>query len=362
MAMLTRLEAATVPAAFVLAMVAFQVQPARRQPWRRVVEHVGCFALGLALVYLAYVAVIGPFHSPPVECAGADSGVVARSSGSLQADSGASAWRLPDGESLSLAAKDPTQSIRRRGYIAAAGQCFTGLGRAFGLWAGALGALGLWRLRTRQASMADRFVQMLLVVFSLAAWLYCAREGYLLSRHMLIWVVVGIGCAGYGALEVGKWLAECAVLRRAGVSGRLAAAAAVAITVTACGLELVEPLHVSRLGHRSAAEWLALEADRSGKVFDTRGWTGLYSGHPTYLAEESAAAWSDPRLAYVVVEQGELALSSTRSRTLRWLLQTAGQPAGAFANVSRPGAGTVLVYRWFPERLPWRTITRWTGR
>jgi hypothetical protein len=70
------------------------------------------------------------------------------------------------------------------------------------------------------------------------------------------------------------------------------------------------------------------------------------------------AAFGDPRLAYVVLEQRELDYGSRRSRTLECLLDVAGQPVTAFGHSEhgRPGQGDVLIYRWNPER-----FSRWVA-
>ena len=85
-------------------------------------------------------------------------------------------------------------------------------------------------------------------------------------------------------------------------------------------------------------------------MLDTRGWTAFFSGCPTYRHEAAAAALANPQLAYVVVEERELAVDTPRSRTLRELL---GQSADRVLSISAPGrSGTagVVIYRWHPER------------
>lgn len=361
MAWLTRLEAITIPAALVVAMAAYQILPASRQRWLRNAGQLGSYVLGFAIIYLSYAVALGLW--PPAENVSEVAAQEVSRASSVPATSrpDASPWRLPDGEAMSFAVKDPTQSDRHRGYRAAALQFARGVGKAFGPWVGALAVLGIWRLRIRRASMADRFVQIFLAIFSVGAFCFCAQEGYLSSRHLLAWMVVGASCAGYGVQEAGKWLAGIPRLRQLGLNDRLAGVAVAGAAMLACVFALMEPLHGNRVGHRQAARWLASQSDLSGMVLDTRGWTGLYSGHPTYLADQSRKAWQDGRLAYIVVEQSELDYSSARSRTLRWLLETAAERVAAMPD-SSPGEARVLVYRWYPERLPWRSVVQWTAR
>ena len=131
----------------------------------------------------------------------------------------------------------------------------------------------------------------------------------------------------------------------------------VLLAAVACGARLVEPLHATRLGHRQAGRWLATCADASGAVLDTRGWTGLYSGRKTYRYDDAREAFADPKLAYVVLERRELGFPGRRSRTLRYLLEVAGEPVAAFSECEATGQArrTVIVYRWNAERFSrWR--------
>jgi hypothetical protein len=109
--------------------------------------------------------------------------------------------------------------------------------------------------------------------------------------------------------------------------------------------QTLAPLHASRLGHRQAAEWLASQPEKQEAVLDTRGFTSLFSGRPTYTFEQAKRALRNPRLAYIVVECRELQYDSRRGRTLRQLLATGGQRVACFA-AENPGAETVEIHRW----------------
>jgi len=111
-------------------------------------------------------------------------------------------------------------------------------------------------------------------------------------------------------------------------------------------------LHADRLPHRQAGVWLARQAPGTAAVLDTRGWTALYSAQPTYQYDEAKTALCDRRLGYVVVQPRELRHNSARARTLRYLLETAGECVvrfGAQAATSTDEAA-VTVYRWHAER------------
>jgi hypothetical protein len=117
-------------------------------------------------------------------------------------------------------------------------------------------------------------------------------------------------------------------------------------------VDLAWPLNDSELGHRQAAQWLAVHADAPGMVLDTHGWTGLYSGWVTHRYERACWAFTSADLAYVVLDERELGYSSGRARTLQTLLDIAGKKVGAFpaAEYRGPNRRTILVYRWYPER------------
>ncbi len=386
-AALARVEVLVLAAALGLTLAVFQLLPDRREAWGRLALASACFLLGLALIwtpYLAAAAAVTPRTA------------VARILGhhrveeplSQQADAAlATTWRLPDGEPMSFDVKEPSVSLRHRGYAAAVVRFGSKLADAAGYWIGGLALLGAWRLgrarawgqqdrdHSRQASAGDRLVQVFFVLYCLVVIRFSAVEGYLACRHVLVLVVAGLGAAGHGALELGSSLASAPVAarqarrRRLGlgdvpmgrpaiaagpsVAGRRAVAwTLAAVAGTACLPQTFARVHDSRLGHRGAGEWQAGQADLRGTVLDTRGWTGLYSGRATYRYDEAPRALSDPHLAYLVLEGQEIGYESDRSQTLRWLIATAGQPVAEFPDPAtrRPNQQPVAVYRWHADR------------
>jgi hypothetical protein len=261
---------------------------------------------------------------------------------------------------MSFERKDPCDSIRRRGVAAAVCQFATELADLFGYWIGLFALVGAWSVRKYVNRPIDRFARLYLALYSLIAVVFTVREGYIEARHLLPWVVIGIACAGWGALVMGGWLghqvSRVSAAREGAASrtGWLAVAAAGA----ACLVDLAWPLNDSELGHRQAAQWLAVDADAPGIVLDTHGWTGLYSGRPTHRYKDARQVFASADLAYVVVDQRELGYSSGRARTLKTLLDVAGSKVGNFptAEDRRADRRTVLVYRWHPER-----FSRWAN-
>ena len=336
LALLTRSEAAVLVAAFALVLV-FRGVRRREVPWRS------------ALPYVAgLTAILGPYgllltltpEEPAMQLACATSGSVVP----LDPE-----FKMPGGESLSFAPKDPTTSIRRRGVTAAAIQLADELPKAFGYAPGLLALVGFWILRRRPPTDADRLLQIFCALLFAAILFHTVREGYLAARHLLPFTVAAAACMGFGTQVVGDRLSR--VLRRAEVRRTFVPHAAIVLTVFVASLSMlygVRPLHPSRAGHRSAATWLARNARRGDRVVDTQGWTGLYSGLATVPYEKSRSELLHPNLRYLVIEDRELSFDSRRSRTIQRLLDQAGTQVASFP--APPTAGrqlpNVLIYEW----------------
>jgi hypothetical protein len=381
LAVLVRVEGLILPAALILALVLYQFRADLRQPWRRISAGLGLFGLGFCLIigpYLVVVDSVMPKAAVARMLGRHDRPAVATATPQPAGRVAASAWYLDNGRPMSFALKEPTISLRRRGLLAAAGLFGGELVRAYGYWVGLLALVGAWRLRVvkleqgatagsgtqvianRFSRRADRFVQVYFLLFSAAAYHFAAVEGYVSARHLLPLVVVGIGSIGYGVRETRRWLA--AFLSRlswhakadlpAKRAGWISTGAIILAVVVSCLVEFARPAHASREGHRRAAAWLAQDGLASGTVLDTRGWTGLYSGRTTYDYEQAQAAFSEGRLAYVVLEDCELQYPSERSQTLRQLLDVAADPATRFPGPRGRGytGHAVVVYRWSAER------------
>lgn len=370
-ALLVRAEAIVLPAALVVTLAAFQFQVHRRQPWLKLAGALGCLALGAATVQAPYLVAVGA-TSPDTaiqRLLGRHEAKELEPPQTMSPIAAADVWLLDDAEPMSFATKDPTTSLRRRGYAAAAVQFAEELAAAFAYLVGILALYGVWRWRPMRARPVDRFVQVYFLLFSVAVIHFASREGYVGARHLLTLVVAGIGFAGYGTLAAGQRAATWKHARTradgqgerrpaADLCGSRWAPAMVLVAAMICLIEAVEPLHASRAGHRLAAEWLAVEADTPGPVLDTRGWTALYSGRPTYRYDNARAAFCHPRLAYVVVERRELERKSRRCRSLRRLLEVAARPVAEFPGVERihRRQQPVIVYRWDAAR-----FARWVA-
>ncbi len=373
LAVLTRSEAAVVAAAFAILLGIGGIR--RRQiPWRSALS----YAVGLSAILGPYLLLLtiasqqvasetvrkrglapencesSPLHTQPVGCLSpfSDGQSVCLAPDSKPDASCDADLQTLSGEPLSFAPKDPTISIRRRGLTAAGLQLLDELPRAFGYLPGILALVGFCRLRRRPVSDADRLLEAFCALLLAAIVFHTAREGYLSSRHLLPLALAATACIGTGAQAIAEGL------YRALGNGRtrhapLAATALVLLVATVYTFYAARPHRESRIGHRSAARWLAHHGHCGDHVVDTQGWTGLYSGLTTVPFGQSRSEWSRPELRYLVIEAHELVCDSRRSRTLLRLLQTAGTLVATFPSPhtsDRRPPPTVLVYQWNGNR------------
>lgn len=338
----------------------------------------GCFSLGTMLVAGPYLAAIGA-TTPEAATARLLGRAVPSPAASAKRDASTpparvvaetaaspaeaciverTEWILPDGRPASFRTKDPSHSLRRRGWSAAAIQLGEELADVFGYIGLPVLLVGLW-VRGRRVLASERFAQAYFALLAAVGVGFAAREGYLDARHLATLVVPCVGCLGLGLIGLGRW---CALRKLGwpprqpgtplreppGLTASLAVATIVVVVGLACAIQMREPLHAGRAAHRRAAEWLAARAAADGVVLDSRGWTGLYSGWKTYDYRQAEAVFADRRLRYVVVETDELGLDTARSRTLDILLRRAAEPATRFRD--RRKQNHVVVFRWDAER------------
>jgi hypothetical protein len=270
-------------------------------------------------------------------------------------------WQLEDGQPMCFTRRDPSLSLRRHTVVAAVRKAVVDLANAFNMLIGLFAMVGLWQIRRLPARPVDWLVRTFVIVYFLLAIGFAAREGYVSPRHFLVVIVAAIGCAGYGLLQSGVWLAS-RFPRRASPSPQtrrlVYSWTLVLLAVLTCLPRDVLPLRPTRLGHRQAGQWLA-RAAAPGSVLETWGLSGLYSGRKTWRYDRPQSLFGNPDLAYVVLQQRELTFATPRSRTLRRLLELAAEPAARFADPCPVGGGigeSVVVFRWYPERFS-RAIT-----
>lgn len=259
--------------------------------------------------------------------------------------------RLPtaEGRTLVFPHKEASITSRVTGWPHACGELLRELAHVWCYWVGGLALLGAWAQR-RQVPAWYGWLALPLACFLLlaAAW-NSAHWGYLSTRHLLLLVPLGLGFAGSALAQLLARLQDASRTAAGRRSTRIVVAyAAVALCIVACLPAALAPKHSSRAAYRLAAEWLVDRSQLGDRVLDTRGWTALYSGRDTYRYTAARAALVDPRLSYVVVGCEELARSSPRAESLRWLLDRYARPEAEFS--SRGGGDGVAIYRWQPER------------
>ena len=279
-------------------------------------------------------------------------------------------------------AKETEITSRRPGYRAAMLALVREMASASQYWIGGLALLGLWTVWRREWQPIDRAVAAYMVVGGLGTLQHAATSGYLSTRHVLPLAVLALGWTACGIETASAWLAQrwsgafqggSGVHQSCTAAGRLRIEAGhplsawrkmcfrlgtwggspavmcwvvVLVAVAACWPRIARPLHASREAHRRVGDWLA-RADRlPGHVLDSRGWSALYSGRTTYRMQAADDALASERLAYIVLEQGELRVDTRRGRRLRSLLQRCGSPVARFRHPTRPNRDDVLVFRW----------------
>jgi len=381
LALMARSEALVLPVAVLTALGWLSIRGGWASAWPNHARAAGALVLSVAALLVPYLALSGTHGIPDAvaRLTGRQGVTEAAPLNSLNSATQAWAnephWDLPGTGRLAFGKKDTSTSARFRGYFAAVAKLTGELARTLHYWIAVVALVGLWRARANLTAPLDRFMQLLCATLVAAALYVAASAGYLSTRHVLLLVVLAIGWAGSGALAVGEWLCA-AVLHRRGAAfpGRLDQATAwegrptngktvfrqhllpavttslaATIVLVACAPDCLATLHASRAGHRQAASWLVHNAQPSQAVLDSRGWTALYTGRKTYRYEAAQAAFADPSLAYVVVEQAELELPSRRSETLRLLMAQAGE---AVARFSADGGDKhhVVIHRWRPDR------------
>lgn len=357
LAMLARVEAIVLPAAFLATLGLVQSRRRWRLAWADAAASAIALVAGMSFILVGYLALCGALKpEAALERLLSRRGVVETEPLNVTDRSAATAsaveerWYFGEQGKLVFGRKDFASSSRFHGIGAATAHLATELVESLQYWAGGLALFGLWRRRRRPAGPVDRFVQILCGALIAATWTIAVRNGYLSERHLLLVMIFALGWAGVGAVEMGEVLAIACRRRNLRYAPATVRGIALVAVALACVPALARPLHASRINHREAAAWLAEHAGEDDVVLDSRGWTALYTGRPTYRYEAAQAAFSHPKLAYVVVEQAEMEMASRRGETMRLLVAQAGEPVARF---SLPGAKRerdVVVHRWRPER------------
>jgi len=198
--------------------------------------------------------------------------------------------------------------------------------------------------RPDQENLGRWLIAVYLGAFAAVLIRHDMRTGYLSDRHTLGLVVLSLPWAAAGTFVCARGIARAlrwtpGRARRAGL--------ALLVVVLAAGVRLqLKPAHPTRWGHREAGRWLAAHARPGDAVLDTRGWAAYVSGLAGYDYWHVRQAFTDDRLAYVVVGDDELRATSRRAATLRAVLAYAARPVAAFPEKKGGTGDGIHVYRY----------------
>lgn len=170
---------------------------------------------------------------------------------------------------------------------------------------------------------------------------HAAGLGYLSGRHTVTLVIAGLPWAAAGVVDVGRRLAGGLAPTPAPWRRR-----AVLASLLLVGVMLqARPAHAGRWGHLAAGRWLAEHAEPGAAVLDTRGWAAFASGCRAYDPWHVRQAFTDSRLAYVVIGEDELRAPSRRAATWRAVLAHGAEPVAAFPARPEGREAAVRVFR-----------------
>jgi 4-amino-4-deoxy-L-arabinose transferase-like glycosyltransferase len=253
-------------------------------------------------------------------------------------------WQLTSGEPMQFGRKDPTVSIRFRGFTAAVARFTAELLQSWQYLVGILAAVGVAMSRELWWRPTVSLHRLVFVLFALALLAFATRHGYLERRHLLPLIVLSLPWAGCGVLRIGEQLANRLQTNAQRTQWAMIVGTALLLVSTS-----LLPLHPGRVAHRDAAAWLAAQPE-TGAVLDTIGHSALYTGRTTYRHEIAPAALADPDLQFVVIESAELRYNSPRAATLRELIARFGTLAAKFEPPPERVGPVVHVYRWSQDR------------
>lgn len=365
LAMLTRGESLLVLGVMLVALALLPaVDGPRRFTWRDVARRLaasGAMCVGVSLVLvpcLVAANALGPFDAAPRLLARQTARERTPFNCPAQAADGAlatapHAWTWPDGRSMTFGRKDTSSSLRFHGLAAALREFAAEFLQAMQYFLVPLAGWGLWLQRGRGASPWNRFLRALAAVYALVALAVATSSGYLSGRHMLLLVLLALPWGALGLRDLATRIAGRLPrpLARPFSTESLANLATL-VLCAACVATTLRSVTFTNQPHRAAVAWMLNQDAPTGAVLDSRGYSALYSGRTTYRYDTAPEAFADPRLALVVVEQGEYDAPSPRGETMRAVLGRCATLAATFPSPAgkNPGQG-VMVFRWSRERL-----------
>jgi hypothetical protein len=329
LAYLTRPEGALIAASAAVVLLACQLRPSLRLPWKELLVRgaaLSLAALAVAGPYMAYIggitvknsarAVIGgqhpeddvdrlyqnPFPRPVSQVLPQRPGLALHAPLAIWSDDS-----LLSEENRTAWASRAFVMVLIRGYFHIA-------------WLPAL--LGLWWFRDRFRDPASWVAVLACVMLVGLLFRVAQRMGYLSDRHLLLVILLGCFFACAALVRLGGSIAAWLSRRKWAPTGFWGSASA-----WSCGMLLVvsvlplgrtlQPLHSERLGFRDVGRWLAENTRAGDLVIDPYAWAYYYAGR-VFVEGSKEAPQSQPSRFYVVLEEGQSLhphlLSLTRAR------------------------------------------------
>jgi hypothetical protein len=284
---LTRPEGLLVLPATGVTLLACQVVPAWRWPWRKALAAGTALVLAALVVGSPYFLVIGGVTNKPAG--------VLLAGGSAETVTAATGQPQPEASPPTVVPRVGDQEFIQTHHQ-------TPLGRRMGQGAWVLGSLfaqsyqyvgwlpvviGLWWFRRHYRRLPETWViTSLFILDALLLWLLAVRLGYLSNRYVLVLVLCTIFQAVAVVREVPYRLADWRRRlpdRPLGPRPMWLSPAAwslgLLLILTGTGLSrTLHPLHANRAGHRAAGRWLAEHAKPGDTIQDDHCWAHYYAG------------------------------------------------------------------------------------
>ncbi|HEV3166882.1 MAG TPA: glycosyltransferase family 39 protein [Isosphaeraceae bacterium] len=255
-------------------------------------------------------------------------------------------WLPPglDDPHWDFSAKEESEAPARASAIVAAGRVLSIWAEDLGWILAPLAVLGAWRLRASESHRStQRMLALYIILFTLILVRHTMTLGYLSGRHALTLVLVSLPWSAAMIVAIGDRLAA----RRSWDDARRLRWRIVCLgALVVAGLVVqARSAHPSRWGHWAAGRWLAQHMDPSEAVLDTRGWASFVSDRTSYDYWHVRQAFTDAKLAYIVVGTDELSANSRRGATLQAVLAYAATPVISFPEREGGADPGVAIYR-----------------
>ncbi len=288
LAYLTRPEGALVVVAASIVMLAIQILPAMRWPWRRMLACGTALAIASLAVAAPYMLIIG--H------------VTNKTTGRNILQSAHQGMTPKDAAPTTVCASMPLavfgpesremSTVRRHLWCLGAIAEEVVKGYHYVAWLPAIA--GLWWFRNCWRKSTESWVLLVLMLLNVTVlWRVAYVEAYVAERHSLTLVMCSIVWAVATIFAVSDKLATAsrhfAPQRVRLASSTLWATILLTMLVVSGLPKSLAPLHTNRTGFHAAGVWLAQNAGPDSYIMDPFSWVEFYSGQVMRLVHDPAA-------------------------------------------------------------------------